>query len=376
MTSPESPTPNKDSSLTNNSLSPRGWEALQDVLFPQPRSTTRTRVIGNSVLAAANAQLGRNPEQSNSKHPKRSGHEQRKRFEDLTDEDFEIDESRVIDPEIRRSFEQTIKLTHEMSHTFLPELQVPTVEDLDEANLNWEKLENAKRAYDAIGQKSEGVLFPVNLPPEQQQAFWSGLRAWQETNDSNAKYKLQQRTDGDGLYMQNNTEAMAIYSAIDPSVFPGTKVEMPGLTMSNPNQLNPNQPNSSIIWQYILMPTGNRTELGTGSTSFDLTTQGEGYKTLMQNLKDNGLNTMATNPNDNPPVGAGLMATAMSIYRKQEPLNSNGGDYDYHWSYESDQAAGRALCVYFDPDGGQAGVYWGGVGWAGSRGLRRPSEWG
>ena len=439
------------SKKTNTRPTPESQSAQSEVL-PPPTDNSTAKALGETTATAVGINLCATPETY-----------------------FTINPDRIKDPEIRADFGQSIQTTTEMFANLLPDIPVPSIETLDKAGLKWEKLENAKRAYTEIGQPAKLIMFPANLPIEQWQTFYSNFRQWQEANHPDAEYKLKQQADGDGLCLLRGTTAQGkdyefdevtpIYnsSVADMSTYPGTKIETTapqtnteldavrgnddGAAGNDTELIPPAQP---IIWQTILMPTGNRikldtvhadddestnneTELDTGYTSFDRTKQGKGYIKLMKDLKAAGLDTRSNddettdneteldaahaNDNDNPPTGAGLMAIAMTIYRREKPLNSvsyntvsyekpsNGvsykksysyfkpededeivsyifkdysdssRDYGAHWCYEHDDEGG-VLNVHFDSDEGQVMLDVDLAGSADECTLARPSVWG
>ena len=70
-------------------------------------------------------------------------------------------------------------------------------------NADWEKLEAGYRAYEALGLQPEVVMSPEGQPLSYWQNLFSQLRQWQDTHVDDPAHKLQYRTDGDGLYIND-----------------------------------------------------------------------------------------------------------------------------------------------------------------------------
>lgn len=93
---------------------------------------------------------------------------------------------------------------------------------------DWKKLEAGYRSYESLGLQPEVVASLEGQPLGYWQNLFSRLRQWQDTHVDNPAHKLQNRTDGDGLYVNdevaNNWDELA--ETTKPrwtiSVVPGT----------------------------------------------------------------------------------------------------------------------------------------------------------
>jgi hypothetical protein len=120
-----------------------------------------------------------------------------------------LDSLATSSPEAR-VFAETVKATHttmgDMLRATGDVFTLPSLDSPEFATTNWQRLMEATKAYEGLGIPSQVVLSPINRPLEGEhgwKTFFSGLRQWQDNNNPDAVHRLQNQTDGDGLWSSN-----------------------------------------------------------------------------------------------------------------------------------------------------------------------------
>jgi hypothetical protein len=107
----------------------------------------------------------------------------------------------ITNVEIRDAFIRSITRTRHLFAEIAPDIQVPDMDDLEQAEVDFVKLSRVWEALEKGKLEPELVLGPVNLSLTSWRKIYSSLRAWQDINDPQSPSKLQRQQGGDGLWV-------------------------------------------------------------------------------------------------------------------------------------------------------------------------------
>lgn len=225
----------------------------------------------------------------------------------------------------------TVKLFAEL----IPTLHVPELSDFIEAGVDFAKLEASFEAYAQGNIAPELILAPVNLPLYAWEDAYSTLREWQDAHNASSSFRLQKRTDGDGLYITK-----PVVDAWD-SLNGQAVADTPGSFL----------PDGGVMWKALVVPTASREQHGLAvHTSFDLTQTGNDFNTQASTI---GLTQI--NPQEaHMPIGAYLTLQAGHTMDDKPLLDSN----TYTWNagtFEHDNST-KAPASSWNPGRGRVGV--------------------
>ncbi len=265
-------------------------------------------------------------------------------FEDKNDLDDERNwantlpntaEAQAFKTEAEQAHQQTVELMSATGNVFG---EVPDISELD---IDWNRLQQAKQAYEQLGIPTSIVFTPMTpeLAPEQiletWKEFYSNLRAWQDDQVENhglvvpAGARLQNRDDGDGLW---------IYDQVLP-------------TWQEHHTNNPPDPNTPA-WRVSILPTDQEPIIT--NVAHDMT-DAQGHKPQILTDLDQALQNQTQDPNtlitNHPSLQTLMIAIANRIFDGQKPMDSS----TWPWSIVSGVSA--ALTVNWSPGSGQAFLY-------------------
>jgi hypothetical protein len=155
---------------------------------------------------------------------------------------------------IRDLFIQSIASIHYLFAEIAPEINVPALEALEQADVDFVKLAGAYEELEKTGREPELVLGPVNLSLAYWRKIYSNLRAWQDVNDPQSPNKLQRRQGGDGLWVLEYIEHH--YDEIigkDLYSLPGTRIRGNGSEAAAIT--GEGLQTDEIIWRAAVIPT-------------------------------------------------------------------------------------------------------------------------
>ena len=155
----------------------------------------------------------------------------------------------------------------------------------------------------------ELALAPVPRPLYIWKEAYSKLREWQDVHNAGSAFRLQDRSDGDGLYITK-----PIVDAWD-SLNGQAVANTPGSFL----------PDGGVMWKALVVPTASREQYGLAvNTSHDLTLTGDDL-----NTQASAIGFMQNNPQEaHMPVGAYLTLQAGHILEDKPLLDSN----TYTWN--------------------------------------------
>ena len=202
--------------------------------------------------------------------------------------------------------------TKELFAQLLPSVEVPELAELRAAGINFERLETGFEAYEAAGMEPMLVIAPVNLPLDRWRDMYANLQAWQTATypqqggtDPLQGRRLQNRTDGNGLYINPTVEPH--WDPLNQQAVDQT----PGASFTG---------SDGTVWKAVVVPAASREDGGLAvNTSHDLSTR---------NL-DNQLHALGLAPNQvtqqdaHMPVGTYLILQAQRFTEDKAPLDSN-----------------------------------------------------
>ncbi|MHB1910386.1 MAG: hypothetical protein ACYCQJ_16190, partial [Nitrososphaerales archaeon] len=119
-----------------------------------------------------------------------------------------------------------------------PEVRVPGFSDLELAHINWAELRQGYETQERLGLEPELVIAPEGQPLSFWRVTYGNLRQWQDANDPDSSHRLQNRQDGDGLWVNSEISSNwdELTNTANPrwtvSVVPGT-IKAPVLNVNH-----------------------------------------------------------------------------------------------------------------------------------------------
>jgi hypothetical protein len=178
--------------------------------------------------------------------------------------------------DVQDIFIRSIALAYYVFAELAPAIQVPNLESLEQADVDFVKLSDAYEAYGKEGLEPELVLGPVNLSLECWKQIYANLGAWQDINDPRSPYKLR-----GGLWVLDYIGRR--YREIiekDLHSLPGKRIITTG--EESCAITGGGAPTGKVVWQTAVIPAGENIKKGnifkeeTGMTIGDyLTIQAE-----------------------------------------------------------------------------------------------------
>jgi hypothetical protein len=158
----------------------------------------------------------------------------------------------------------TWEVAHEV-HTATSTLfsEIPEMTEFARAGIDFTALRTGYESYKNVGLEPELVFAPINKDLSSWRAAYARVRKWQDTRWPDSAYKLQHKSDGDGLYVN---EAVAQHwdelSEFSITALPGISV----------------QATDGIYWKVIFIPTASEETGGLAvNTSHDLSKASPSY---------------------------------------------------------------------------------------------------
>jgi hypothetical protein len=110
------------------------------------------------------------------------------------------------DPSFRPIVESAIDRARQLfSEIYATKLEIPKIGG-SELLVNWQQLQAGYEAWDKLGLQPELIISPEGRPLAFWQALYTGIREWQEINHPDTIYKLQNHSDGDGLWINDQVK--------------------------------------------------------------------------------------------------------------------------------------------------------------------------
>lgn len=247
--------------------------------------------------------------------------------------------------------QKTVRLFAEI----IPALHVPELGDFIESGVDFSKLQAGYEAYAQAGIAPELVFAPVDLPLLIWVGAYGKLREWQDANNAGSSFRLQARTDGDGLYVAPPVaDAWAELTGQAVLDTPGTSTI-----------------DSGRHWKALVVPTASREQQGLAvNTSYDLGKTGADL-----NAQSSVLGVTQVSPvESHMPIGTYLAVQAGHILENKPLLDSNTWTWNAG-TFEHENRT-KAPASYWHSGGGQVFVIFDRVGYsAGDIGARLP-VWG
>ena len=207
--------------------------------------------------------------------------------------------------------EKTVRLFAEIA----PTLHVPELSDFIEADVDFAKLQAGYEAYKQGNVAPELVFAPVDLPILVWKGAYSKLREWQDANNAGSSFRLQARTDGDGLYI--SPPVSDAWGQLSGHAI----VNTPGNTTTD----------GGTTWKVLVVPTASREQHGLAvNTSYDLSKVGTDL-----NAQAGVLGVTQVRPTEaHMPIGAYLAVQAGRIMEDKPLLDSdtwtwNAGTFEH-----------------------------------------------
>lgn len=202
--------------------------------------------------------------------------------------------------------------TKELFAQLLPSVEVPELAELRAAGINFERLETGFEAYEAAGMEPMLVIAPVNLPLDRWRDMYANLQAWQTATypqqggtDPLQGRRLQNRTDGNGLYINPTVEPH--WDPLNQQAVDQT----PGASFTS---------SDGTVWKAVVIPAASREDGGLAvNTSYDLSTQNIDAQVNALGLTTDQINQQ----NAHMPVGTYLTLQAQRFTEDKAPLDSN-----------------------------------------------------
>jgi len=264
-----------------------------------------------------------------------------------TPSNHSLDTLSLASPE-GKAFTELVKGVHRtmdhMLHTTGNVFTLPDLNSPEFAATNWQRLHEAGKAYEQLGIPAEVVFSPINRPLDGNhgwKTFFSGLRAWQDTNHPDSTNKLQKQTDGDGLLI--NDEITAQWNDV---------------TDTSPNAKQ---------WQVSVVPVSDKAPVV--NVAHDGTNAQGDVPTDLSNIIAFLPPTPSIDPNQ-PPKLAGhpkaetlLTIHATRHFEGKDPIDGKiGGSYYWSWAEGVINNGADGLFVYWFPDYGRVVLSLGDVG--------------
>ena len=107
------------------------------------------------------------------------------------------------------------------------DLSVPDLDSSEFSHINWLNLQEGFRVYESLDMQPELVISPEGRPIDFWKGLYTGLRLWQDRAQPDAPHRLNNKDDGDGLFIADTTaQNWSSIKASSPgwkvSIIPGT----------------------------------------------------------------------------------------------------------------------------------------------------------
>ena len=245
--------------------------------------------------------------------------------------------------------------TVELFNTILPNLDIPTLSDFEQAGIDFDKLQTGYEAYERAGLEPQLVFAPINLSIDDWKQAYTNLRQNQEaryplpqtngnqtgnTLDPLGNNRLRYKDDGDGLFI--NPDIATNWTGLSQEA----RANNPGT-----NLLQSNPDGSFVIWQVMVLPTADKQAGGIATnTSHNLVALGSTLPQQEHVAKQaDPTRPPMTQNNVHIPLQAYLTLQADRLQRDIPPI-----DHDtWTWANGTYYNGLRAPAVYWLPIYGQ-----------------------